>query len=179
MPNHPIRRNTVPETSNFERKTGKLAGVTARKETHLGSVYTTINTDVHGNPVELMVTSGRAGSDVYALAESLGRVTSLYLQTESSVPRNHRLESVRQQLEHIGGSDSLGMGKNKITSLPDAVAHAIADFQRGFSLDEPSIQGHASTEPKIIADICPNCGEATFVREEGCRHCLSCGHSQC
>ena len=169
----------MPETSHFERKPGALAGVTSRKETHLGSVYTTINVDDHNNPVELMVTSGRAGSDIYALAESLGRVTSLFLQTESSMPRAQRLEAVRAQLDGIGGSDSVGYGKDKISSLPEAVSRSIADFQRGFSIEAPSTQGHAVIETKVLADICPACGEATFIREEGCRHCTSCGHSQC
>ena len=32
---------------------------------------------------------------------------------------------------------------------------------------------------KAAADICPSCGGATYIREEGCKHCTSCGHSAC
>ena len=30
-----------------------------------------------------------------------------------------------------------------------------------------------------IGDLCPECGEAALVNEEGCRKCYSCGYSQC
>jgi ribonucleoside-diphosphate reductase alpha chain len=31
----------------------------------------------------------------------------------------------------------------------------------------------------IIGDLCPECGQATLVNEEGCRKCYSCGYSEC
>jgi ribonucleoside-diphosphate reductase alpha chain len=30
-----------------------------------------------------------------------------------------------------------------------------------------------------LGDLCPECGAATLVNEEGCRKCYSCGFSQC
>ena len=30
-----------------------------------------------------------------------------------------------------------------------------------------------------IGDLCPECGEAAVVNEEGCRKCYACGHSEC
>jgi len=30
-----------------------------------------------------------------------------------------------------------------------------------------------------IGDLCPECGEAALVNEEGCKKCYSCGYSQC
>ena len=30
-----------------------------------------------------------------------------------------------------------------------------------------------------MGDLCPECGEATMVNEEGCRKCYSCGYSEC
>ena len=32
---------------------------------------------------------------------------------------------------------------------------------------------------KSAPDLCPVCGQATYVREEGCKHCTNCGHSAC
>jgi ribonucleoside-diphosphate reductase alpha chain len=29
------------------------------------------------------------------------------------------------------------------------------------------------------ADLCPECGQASFVFEEGCKKCYSCGYSMC
>jgi ribonucleoside-diphosphate reductase alpha chain len=28
-------------------------------------------------------------------------------------------------------------------------------------------------------DLCPECGHATLVKEEGCNRCYSCGYSEC
>ena len=30
-----------------------------------------------------------------------------------------------------------------------------------------------------IGDLCPECGEAAVVNEEGCRKCYACGYSEC
>ncbi len=30
-----------------------------------------------------------------------------------------------------------------------------------------------------IGDLCPECGEATLINEEGCRKCYTCGYSEC
>ena len=31
----------------------------------------------------------------------------------------------------------------------------------------------------IPTDLCPDCGVASFVHEEGCMTCHSCGYSEC
>jgi ribonucleoside-diphosphate reductase alpha chain len=36
------------------------------------------------------------------------------------------------------------------------------------------------TERKMVTvDLCPGCGEASLVFEEGCKKCYSCGYSEC
>ena len=30
-----------------------------------------------------------------------------------------------------------------------------------------------------IGDLCPECGQAAVVNEEGCRKCYACGFSEC
>ena len=38
----------------------------------------------------------------------------------------------------------------------------------------------STSAPKMkIGDICPECGEAAVVNEEGCRKCYACGYSEC
>jgi len=32
---------------------------------------------------------------------------------------------------------------------------------------------------RAIGDLCPDCGNATLVWEEGCQKCHSCGFSEC
>jgi hypothetical protein len=33
--------------------------------------------------------------------------------------------------------------------------------------------------PMRIGDLCPECGQAALVNEEGCRKCYACGYSEC
>jgi ribonucleoside-diphosphate reductase alpha chain len=38
----------------------------------------------------------------------------------------------------------------------------------------------AARDPKLVAgDMCPECGQATFVYEEGCKKCYGCGFNEC
>ena len=47
------------------------------------------------------------------------------------------------------------------------------------NLRERSRNGHVSYYSGKKYDICPKCGEATLVYEEGCKKCYSCGYSEC
>jgi ribonucleoside-diphosphate reductase alpha chain len=39
----------------------------------------------------------------------------------------------------------------------------------------------ATAQPRLlqIGDLCPECGQAAVINEEGCRKCYSCGYSEC
>jgi ribonucleoside-diphosphate reductase alpha chain len=37
----------------------------------------------------------------------------------------------------------------------------------------------AASSTMKIGDLCPECGEAAVVNEEGCRKCYACGFSEC
>jgi ribonucleoside-diphosphate reductase alpha chain len=88
-------------------------------------------------------------------------------------PRERVCELV-DQLDGIGGRASIGFGKSRVLSLPDALAKALA--QQYLSETTPDLP--EATKP-FRADLCPQCGEVSLVREEGCSHCLSCGYSRC
>ena len=36
----------------------------------------------------------------------------------------------------------------------------------------------AASASQKIGDLCPECGEAAVVNEEGCRKCYACGYSE-
>jgi ribonucleoside-diphosphate reductase alpha chain len=164
-------------------------GVTVQKESPLGSVFVTVNDDDDGEPLEVFVTAGKAGSDVTSMAEALGRLASLVLRVASPLTPRERLNQIAHQLKGIGGARTMGFGKDRVRSLPDAVAQAIEECctpNDGVVSDE-SMEAAVSdkpvqvqlTLPSIRADLCPSCGEAAFVHEEGCMHCNACGFSQC
>ena len=172
-------------------------GSTYRINTPVGVAFITINTN-GGNPpepLEVFINVGKAGTDVYAMAEGLGRMISTALRFSSHLPVEVRVREIINQLKDIGGARTYGFGKDKIRSLPDAVAKVLAmHYQINLNgneqlkkdekpklvenITQPSLTTFSVNEEKIF-DICPACGEASFVHEEGCKKCYSCGYSEC
>jgi len=172
-------------------------GATYKINTPMGVAFITINTN-GGNPpepLEMFITIGKAGSDIYAMAEGLGRMISTALRFSSHLPVEVRIREIINQLKDIGGARTYGFGKDKIRSLPDAVAKVIAmhyglngEGEKVKKEDKPKLVENTTQasfdnvlvqEDNKIFDICPKCGEAAFVHEEGCKKCYSCGYSEC
>lgn len=89
-----------------------------------GKVNVTLNSDAEGL-LEIFINVGKAGSDIAALAEAVGRLVSLILRLPSPLPPNERAADIVHQLKGIGGSRAVGLGPEEIRSLPDAVARAL------------------------------------------------------
>src|SRR6266516_3384401 len=101
-----------------------VQGYTRQVSAPEGKINVTINSDEHG-PLEVFVNVGKAGSDIAALAEALGRLISLNLRILSPLSQNERAKEIAEQLRGIGGSRSVGFGIQQVRSLPDAVARAL------------------------------------------------------
>ncbi len=230
-----------------------ITGATYKLNTPVGNAFVTINQDGNGEPLEVFINVGKAGSDVTAMAEALGRLISTSLRFRGNLSRVERAKEIAHQLAGIGGRRSVGFGPNKILSLPDAVAMAISTHfgfrVNGFipiksgavmtngqdaktleqlttvevpsdgagavmsaqlpeqsgtgsnSGDDPTTalvtSDGISTNAKVVGDIadqlslesaagsklagdiCPSCGASSFIYEEGCAKCFSCGYSEC
>jgi ribonucleotide reductase alpha subunit len=173
----------------------KLAGVTYRIATPVGTAFITLNENGEGQPFEVFLNVGKAGSDIAAVAEAIGRLISLLLRLPSPVPPAERLRQVVDQLQGIGGGRALGFGPERVRSLPDGIARVLAEYlaERGLELPAapaPAVQPalplsepHPGREEPgamgPVGDICPQCGEATLLEQEGCRTCYNCGYSEC
>jgi adenosylcobalamin-dependent ribonucleoside-diphosphate reductase len=171
-----------------------LTGVTVSRKTPFGTAYVTMNNDENQNPFEVFITVGKAGSDLQADAEGLGRMVSLQLRTTAPHNRREMLRLVVEQLRGIGGTRSVGFGPGRVTSLPDAVASVLEECyfksEDAQQLRLPTINGHSSP-PEVHqngkshstaipgADLCPSCGTISLVRAEGCKKCLTCDYSEC
>jgi ribonucleoside-diphosphate reductase alpha chain len=155
-----------------------LKGVTYRKGTPLGTAYVTVNANGGDEPFEVFLTVGKAGSDTAAVAEAIGRLISLVLRIPSPFSATRRLKQVVTQLKGIGGGQPLGFGRDRVRSLPDGVAQVLAEHLGMIApVDEEGGAEQLSLFP--AGDLCPECGHAALVSEEGCRRCYSCGHSEC
>ncbi len=155
----------------------QLHGATYEVATPLGKAYVTVNRNGEDQPFEVFCNVGKAGSDTAAVSEAIGRLISLVLRMPSSLSPTERLHQVVDQLSGIGGGRPMGFGLQRVRSLPDGIAQALAE-----DLGAPC--EHSVPDPKQlqlfqVGDLCPECGHASFVNEEGCRKCYSCGHSEC
>jgi ribonucleoside-diphosphate reductase alpha chain len=175
-----------------------VQGYTRQVSAPEGKINITINSDDHG-PLEIFVNVGKAGSDIAALAEALGRLISLNLRVLSPLSQVDRAQEIAEQLRGIGGSRSVGFGMQQVRSLPDAVARAlelhIESLQQQPVESAPQgsngqsngqeIHGSNAVSPlqlstlPVTGNLCPECGCNTMVYEEGCRKCYTCGHSEC
>jgi ribonucleoside-diphosphate reductase alpha chain len=100
-------------------------GSTYRIQTPVGTAYITINTNENDEPLEVFINLGKAGTDVYAMAEGLGRVISLFLRVNSNLSPRERIKKIIDDLQGIGGGNALGFGKDRVKSLPDAIAKVL------------------------------------------------------
>lgn len=104
-----------------------VEGVTYQAESPVGKTYITINHH-EGKPFEVFITNGKSGSDVAAMSDALGRIISILLRLQSSVPARERMRKIVSELSGLGGARSVGFGQNRVRSLPDAVAKVIARY---------------------------------------------------
>ncbi|EXX84909.1 ribonucleoside-diphosphate reductase [Paenibacillus darwinianus] len=180
----------------YKRRPSVLRGATYKLNTPFGMAYITIN-DIDGTPGEIFLNVGKAGSDVFAMAEALGRVCSLFLRYGD---HGSKVKLLVKHLKGIGGSGAIGFGANRVESIADAVAkslemHVAAHEEAGHmhhhvppiaAALEPAVPvvtggGYAAGKSGPVAslDLCPSCGSASLLNVEGCKTCSNCGYSKC
>jgi len=163
-----------------------LNGRTHKIMTPLGKAFVSINEDQNGNIFEVFINVGRAGSDVTADAEAIGRLISLTFRIPSDYSSSQVAQKVITQLRGIGGSSSTGFGVDRVRSLADAVAKVIEQHQATKVITQTTQTEQVETvtlweAPKTnsAADMCPECGSASLRFIEGCQKCELCGFSKC
>jgi len=175
-----------------------LTGKTYNVDTPAGKAFITINQNGGEEPFEAFINTAKAGSETAAVSEAIGRLISYILRITSPVKPTDRLREVVRQLTGIGGGRSLGLGPNRVRSLPDGIGQVFEMYLRDQSntgpVEEKKSNGNGGTShhtiedeimPDVpasvikIGDLCPECGEAAVVNEEGCRKCYACGFSEC
>ncbi len=161
-----LRKKLVDvETENLQRRAkrsrpDKLRGTTIRKETPLGVMFVSINEDDKGQPFEVFINLGKAGGSAMADAEAMGRLISLALR--SGIP----LSEVHRQLRGISSDRVVGLGPNKVMSVPDAIGLALEEWMR----DKAGVQQELITDGPVghdvDADVVRTVGKATLAGAE-------------
>jgi len=167
------------------------------------------NGEGRGQPFEIFTHTSKAGSETAAVSEAIGRMISLVLRLTSPISPRERVKEIIRQLEGIGGGRSTGFGAARVRSLPDGIAQILSEYiaetEAALSPVQASPQVAAPAASKAlpiaatnnhtdhndrvlpisagavtaVGDLCPECGEASLVSEEGCRKCYSCAYSEC
>jgi ribonucleoside-diphosphate reductase alpha chain len=117
------------EAENLQRRVKRsrperLRGTTHRLETPLGTMFVNITEDDKNQPFEVFITLGKAGGSAMADAEAMGRLISLALR--SGIP----IMEVHKQLRGISSDRAVGLGPNKVLSVPDAIGIALEQWWR-------------------------------------------------
>ena len=186
------------EAENLQRRQKRsrpelLRGTTRRLETPLGTLYVTITEDDRGQAFEIFMSLGKAGGALMADVEALGRLISLALR--SGIP----MTEIYRQIRGISSDRTLGLGANKVLSVPDAVGIAIERWmQDKQGVQQELLPGLAEgPEAPVVQQIttgaeqmtlggmqetlsgaCPDCG-SQLEFAEGCMKCHVCGFSEC
>lgn len=121
-----------------------VAGATYKMDTPVGKAYLTINANGGNEPLEVFINVGKAGSDVQAMAEGLGRLISMIFRMSSPVGPHERVKEVIDQLGGIGGSRHVGFGDARVKSLPDAVAKVMKTHIKTHLALHHESNGHAT-----------------------------------
>jgi ribonucleoside-diphosphate reductase alpha chain len=189
------------ESENLQRRQKRsrpelLRGATRRIATPLGDLYVTITEDDKGQPFEVFMSLGKAGGALMADVEAIGRLISLALR--SGIP----LKAIHRQLRGISSDRAIGLGPNKVMSVPDAVGIALEKYaadkqgvQQELLAPAPLAPADAIVPPvamvnsdgeqlmmgglsETFAGACPDCG-SQLEYAEGCAKCHVCGFSEC
>ena len=195
------------EAENLQRRAKrsrpeKLRGTTHRLETPLGTMFVNITEDDKNQPFEVFITLGKAGGSAMADAEAMGRLISLALR--SGIP----IMEVHKQLRGISSDRAVGLGPNKVLSVPDAIGIALEQWWRDKQGVQQDLLGGSTplgaapvSEPVVVRSTgqggtqtqgeyqtynggepfmgtCPDCG-SQLEYAEGCVKCHVCGFSEC
>jgi ribonucleoside-diphosphate reductase alpha chain len=194
------------EAENLQRRQKRarpdtLRGTSIRKETPLGTMFVHITEDDKGQPFEVFINLGKAGGAAMADVEAIGRLISLGLRSGISIQAIHR------QLRGISSDRAVGLGPNKVLSVPDAIGIALEDWMREkqgvqqelLRNDSGETQAAPATAPaparaaagaqsqyafdavnrdELFIGTCPDCG-SSMEFAEGCAKCHVCGFSEC
>jgi ribonucleoside-diphosphate reductase alpha chain len=186
------------ESENLQRRQKRsrpelLRGSTRRLQTPLGDLYVNITEDDKGQPFEVFMSLGKVGGALMADVEAIARLISLALR--SGIP----MKEIYRQLRGISSDRAIGLGPNKVLSVPDAVGIALEKYMsdrqgvqqdlltdsEGSSAPSPMVrvthedkQMMLSGMSETLAGACPDCG-SQLEFAEGCMKCHVCGFSEC
>lgn len=155
----------------------RRAGTVISIPTGYSTLHVTITEDNKGNPIEVFLNLGKAGSDEAAAAEAVGRLISVWLQRSTDPKTVMRL--IATQLTGIGGFKQRHHNGSLVRSIWDGLGKVLLQY-----LEEPiysfteEIQDNAVRYPRDFI-TCNQCHQTFLNKNEKCPTCPHCGFSEC
>ncbi len=148
------------EAENLQRRQKRarpdtLRSTSIKKDTPLGVMFVHITEDDKGQPFEVFINLGKAGGSAMADAEAVGRLMSLALRSGISLAALHR------QLRGISSDRAVGLGPNKVMSVPDAIGLALEDWMKMKNGVQQELLSSSATIQAIQPELKP---QAVMVR---------------
>ncbi|MFN8418034.1 MAG: hypothetical protein U0528_02120 [Anaerolineae bacterium] len=114
--------------------------------------------------------SGFGPTRVRSLPDGVAQALHEYIE-ESSHDLAVKIES--HDHVHLPANGHSGNGNGKIAAAP------VSEYKAVKAVSEKTAERPGVSAGVIAGDLCPECGEAAVINEEGCRKCYSCGYSEC
>lgn len=164
------------------------AGFTHSGPTPLGAAHVTLTTDDANEPFDCFINLSKAGSESAAHIAAMGRLISYNLRLRSDVPRSTRMRHMIEQLEGIASMQVQGFGDKKVLSVPDGIAKVLRKLTA--AIETQGVIDRSGERSEVVKDLtdrpssrytlsCPECGNNTAVKADGCFKCMVCDFSQC
>ncbi|MBP8638866.1 MAG: adenosylcobalamin-dependent ribonucleoside-diphosphate reductase [Dictyoglomi bacterium] len=157
-----------PARSGKPERPYKLKGTTYKIKTPRASYYITLNEieeEKKRRPFEIFINTKDASSIPWITA--LARLMSAVFVREENP--SFLIDQLRSIVDPNGGYWRDG---KRIPSVLSDIANVLEEYLTELGKIE-------KREPQQKLLICPECGQQTYILEEGCGRCLSCGYSEC
>jgi ribonucleoside-diphosphate reductase alpha chain len=145
--------------------------------TGYGPLHIHINYDEKG-PFQLFTNIPPLGTEIAGLTSLVGILISKYLGEGGDPLR------LLKHLNSVKGDRPIGLGPNRVDSIPHALAIALRAHLKKNGWIEGGAGGGGASEPALeapAAEHCPKCFSRNVSHESGCSGvtCHDCGHSEC
>lgn len=150
-----------------------LEGFTTKiKWPRRSALYLTVNMH-NGRPWEVFISSKDGRQSEWTTALTM-MITGIFRKGGDIAFVAEEL----QQIQSIG--DGAWVQSKYYGSLPAYIGHILASYTNPptVSVETPPLLTSALVEA-IQGEMCPNCLAPALIREEGCKKCKNCGHSEC
>src|SRR5690606_10651156 len=122
----------------FYKRPTRLVGETFKSPTPFGKMYVTVNRNPANEAIEeVFLNLGKTGADISAIADGLAiALTGMLSPRIANLSQEEKVDWIIKKFKGITGQSSVGFGKNRVDSLPDALAKVLMQLSSSEEIAE-------------------------------------------